>query len=79
VWNAEASRIEMHLVSSARQRVRIPASHLDVVFERGETIWTESSYKYQPELVTAMLQRAGFRAIEQWIDGGFALTLAEAV
>src|SRR5262249_41247677 len=33
VWNGEASRIEMHLASLRRQRVRIPAAHLDITFE----------------------------------------------
>ena len=37
-------------------------------FEAGETIWTESSYKYRPSEIVAMLGRAGFREIDQWID-----------
>lgn len=78
VWNADASRIEMHLVSVRRQRVRVPAARLDITFETGETIWTESSYKYLPDDVQAMLDRAGFRPLDQWVDEGFALTLAEA-
>ena len=77
-WNAEASRIESYLVSVDRQRVRVPAADLDVIFEAGEPIWTESSYKYRPEEVTTQLARAGFRAMEQWVSDGFALTLAEA-
>src|SRR4029077_14151017 len=47
VWNDEESRVEMHLVAARRQQVRIPAASLDVTFEEGETIWTESSYKYR--------------------------------
>ena len=43
LWNAAASRIEMHLVSARRQRVRVPAARLDITFEAGEPIWTESS------------------------------------
>jgi L-histidine Nalpha-methyltransferase len=80
VWNAGASRIEMHLVSARRQRVRIPPSHLDITFEPGETIWTESSYKYEPAEIRTMVERAGFRVAEQWIDDGssFALTLVDA-
>jgi L-histidine Nalpha-methyltransferase len=81
VWNAEGSRVEMHLVAGSRQHVRIPAASLDVVFDAGDTIWTESSYKYRPGEVVRMLERAGFRWIERWIDDvdGFALTLVEAV
>jgi dimethylhistidine N-methyltransferase len=81
VWNRDASRIEMHLVSARRQRVRIPESRLDITFEAGETIWTESSYKYQPAEIIGMLERAGFKRWEQFLDGRgtFALTLVEAV
>jgi L-histidine N-alpha-methyltransferase len=80
VWNAAASRVEMHLVSTCRQRVRIPASSLEIDFDEGETIWTESSYKYEPEGIVQALDRAGFRRGDQWIDAtdGFALTLVEA-
>ena len=81
LWNAAESRVEMHLVAASRQRVRIPSSSLEVVFEAGDTIWTESSYKYRPGDVVRMLERAGFRWVERWIDeeDGFALTLVEAV
>jgi L-histidine N-alpha-methyltransferase len=80
-WNEAESRVEMHLVAISRQRVRISNASLDVTFEEGETIWTESSYKYRPEQVVQMLARAGFRRVEQWVDGvsGFALTLVTAV
>ena len=78
VWNADAARVEMHLVSTRRQRVRVPASGLDVTFEAGEAIWTESSYKYRSDDLAGMLECAGFRAMEQWMEDGFALTLAEA-
>ena len=78
VWNADASRVEMHLVSLTRQRVRVPAAGVDITFADGETIWTESSYKYDPAAIVATLDRAGFSAGEQWVTDGFALTLAEA-
>jgi dimethylhistidine N-methyltransferase len=81
IWNGDGSRVEMHLVSTRRQRVRIPAASLDVTFEDGETIWTESSYKYRPAGIVDALEATGFRRVEQWIDeaDGFALTLVEAM
>ena len=81
VWNETESRVEMHLVSLRRQRVRVAAAELDIVMVEGESIWTESSYKYQPADLVVMLEGAGFRLLEQWIvrEGGFALTLVEAV
>ena len=78
IWNADASRIEMHLVSARRQRVRVPAARLDLTFRAGETIWTESSYKYRQEEILTILDRAGFGAVGQWVEDGFALTRAEA-
>jgi len=76
VWNAEHSRVEMHLVSRVPQAVRIAAADLYIRFEAGERIWTESSYKYRPEMVLDMGRRAGFGDAEQWIDESthFALT-----
>src|SRR5262249_15101758 len=80
-WNAAESRVEMHLVSTDRQSVRVASASIDVTFETGETIWTESSYKYEPDVIDRMLERAGFRRVNQWVDdeARFALTLVEAV
>jgi uncharacterized SAM-dependent methyltransferase len=71
----------MHLVSRRRQHVRIPASELAFTMEEGESIWTESSYKYEPEAIVRALTVAGFRLVNQWIErtDGFALTLVEAI
>ena len=81
IWNAIESRVEMHLVSTRSQQVHIEASRLDLTFNAGEPIWTESSYKYQATEIVATLRRAGFREVNQWVDesDGFALTLVEAV
>jgi dimethylhistidine N-methyltransferase len=77
VWNAGARRVEMHLESLADQRVRIGDS--TVTFVKGERIWTESSYKYEPDDIVAMGTAVGFTTAEQWIDqpARFALTLME--
>jgi L-histidine Nalpha-methyltransferase len=81
VWNADRSRVEMHLVARSAQQVHIERAQLDFRLARNEPIWTESSYKYRPEDVIDLLESAGFRVAAQWIDAGdpFALTLAEAV
>ena len=68
VWNHEERRIEMHLRSSRKQCVKIPAANLRVMFNPGETIWTESSHKYRAEEVLSMAERTGFRCDGQWID-----------
>ncbi|HVL66883.1 MAG TPA: L-histidine N(alpha)-methyltransferase [Vicinamibacterales bacterium] len=80
LWNSAERRVEMHLVSTRAQDVRIPAAGLVVRFEAGEHMWTESSYKYEPEQVGAMVAAAGFDLERQWIDdeARFALTLSRA-
>jgi len=79
LWNGPEQRIEMHLVSVARQHVHVPAAGLTVSFDAGEQIWTESSYKYEPEQILAMGEQAGFALSQQWIDhdARFAITLFE--
>jgi dimethylhistidine N-methyltransferase len=77
VWNPTVSRIEMHLVATGPQLVRITAADLEIEFLRDDWIWTESSYKYQPEHVVSEGRLAGFETAGQWIDedARFALTL----
>ena len=81
VWNAAEQRIEMHLVSRTAQTVTIDGAHTTVHFEAGERIWTESSYKYQPDQIEGMAVETGFAMRDQWIDtqAGFALSLLTAI
>lgn len=76
-WNAGASRIEMHLVSIRRQVIDVPRARCRVTFDRGESIWTESSYKFEPRGLVHVGAQAGLALEQQWVDGasGFALTL----
>ncbi|HEX2309778.1 MAG TPA: L-histidine N(alpha)-methyltransferase [Vicinamibacterales bacterium] len=76
-WDGTHARVEMHLVSTRRQVIDIPRAACQIAFERGESIWTESSYKFQPRGLVQLGARAGLAMIEQWVDGsaGFALTL----
>src|SRR5947209_16956458 len=57
LWNFAERRIEMHLRSTRRQTVRIPAANLRIVLDEDETIWPESSHKYQADEVPAMAAR----------------------
>jgi L-histidine Nalpha-methyltransferase len=81
VWNRLASRVEMHLVSRRRQRVEIPLAGVDFWMAAGEPIWTESSYKFEPDRFAGMLAAGGFEVRKQWLEPAdrFLLTLAEAV
>ena len=72
-YNAALGRIEMHLVSLARQQVRVAGHRFG--FERGESIHTENSYKYSAEGFRALAARAGHAGKKLWTDrkGLFAL------
>lgn len=78
VWNSASSRMEMFLVSTKTQHVRIDAVDLEFDLSEGEPIWTESSYKYTPQGLITQLEHSGFASVAQWIDrqAHFALTLA---
>ena len=79
-WNADHSRIEMHLVSTRAQHIRIAAADLEFSMAAGDSIWTESSYKFDAAQVIDIVEHCGFRVEAQWRDtDGFALTSARAV
>ena len=66
VFNAAASRIEMHLVAQAAHTVRIGADARH--FTAGEAIVTEYSFKYTAESFAALLRDAGFGTLHRWAD-----------
>jgi dimethylhistidine N-methyltransferase len=67
-WNDQHNRIEMHLRSRMNQSVFIAEADLTVTFRAGETIWTESSHKFEPQELDEMAQQTGFSVEAQWID-----------
>lgn len=66
--NSEARSVEMHLESTRKQVVTIPAAEIVVEFQEGETIWTESSHKYSADEIELIARASGFRCEVQWID-----------
>jgi dimethylhistidine N-methyltransferase len=77
-YNEDEGRIEMHLMSRARQVVRIgPAA---VVFRAGETVRTEYSYKYRLPEFLSLCADAGFSAGRTFRDAAerFAVLYLEA-
>jgi dimethylhistidine N-methyltransferase len=71
-WNAAHRRVEMHLVAREAHSVRIHAADLGVTFRAGESIWTESSYKFDPEEPFRMSHRTGFALERQWLEPEWA-------
>lgn len=66
IWNDAASRIEMHLESVGAQVVMVAGE--PVTFAPGETIWTESSYKYDRPRLDRLLADGGFAPTRLWTD-----------
>ena len=66
VWNAQESRVEMHLESLRAQEVRIAGR--PVRFEAGETIHTENSYKYSEGGLSRVAAAAGWDVTELLTD-----------
>ena len=65
-WVEEQSRIEMHLVSTRRQTVHIGGVEID--FDDGESIWTESCHKYDRAQFAAMALDARLGVEAVWTD-----------
>ena len=61
-------RIEMHLVSRRAQQVRVGDRVFG--FREGESIHTESSYKYDLDGFRRLAERAGFLTERVWTDRG---------
>lgn len=80
VWNAAESRMEMHLVSEVAQRVCLSAVDCNLHLAAGETIHTESSYKFTQRSIDWLLKQSGFTLSRQWMDERqwFAVNLAVA-
>ena len=65
-YNFEAGRIEMYLISTTDQTVRIQDRQFH--FHAGEKILTEHSYKHTREGFIALARKAGFDFAKLWTD-----------
>jgi dimethylhistidine N-methyltransferase len=65
-YNRERHRIEMHLASTKRQKVKVAGETID--FRAGETIHTENSYKYSVESLAALARGVGWLPAGSWTD-----------
>jgi dimethylhistidine N-methyltransferase len=65
-YNPVFARMEMHLVSLAEQVVSLGG--VEIHFDRGESIWTEASYKYTPREFATLAAAAGWHVAQYWTD-----------
>jgi dimethylhistidine N-methyltransferase len=66
LWNAEHSRVEMHLVSRKDQIVN--AAGNTFAFRKGERLHTENSHKFSVAMFTGLAAEAGWSADKIWIS-----------
>ncbi len=66
IYNRERHRIEMHLISLKAQTVRILGESIS--FGAGESIHTESSYKYSIDRFQELARSAGWKLQASWTD-----------
>ncbi len=66
VYNETDGRVEMYLVSRARQTAHVLGRAF--AFAEGERIHTENSHKYTVDEFQALARRAGWRPVKAWVD-----------
>ncbi len=64
-YNTAKGCIEMHLVSTENQTVSLGG--VGVNFTQGESIHTESSYKYSPDEFAVLADKAGWEIQQLWL------------
>jgi dimethylhistidine N-methyltransferase len=71
-------RVEAHLVATSAQEVRLGGRSFR--FLPGQSIHTDNSYKYAPELFGRLVRKAGWSLEQAWLDqaGLFSLHLLAA-
>lgn len=65
-YNNDIGRIEMHLVCLSEHQVQLGKNVIS--FQKGETIRTESSYKYTIPKFQNLVKQAGFVPVKVWTD-----------
>ncbi len=78
IWNAEESRMEMHLESLRDQEVMVAGQAFD--FRAGETLHTENSYKFKLQSFAELAEAAGWTLERTWSSEqpAFAVVLLRA-
>jgi len=68
VYAEAEGRVEMYLVSTRAQTVRIGRLGLEIAFAAGERVHTENSYKYSPAEIADLCAAAGLAMEHSYFD-----------
>ncbi len=79
--NQRLGRIELHLESTESQIVTLNKLNHHFLFEKGETIHTENSYKFTLDQIKSLVIRNGFELQKSWFDDKrwFSLNLLQPI
>ncbi len=77
-FNHDESQIEMHLIATEEQTVKLPVLEEEISFSKGDSILTEISRKFTFFSLSSMLEEAGFCLDEHFSPDNnyFSLVLA---
>jgi L-histidine N-alpha-methyltransferase len=75
-YNADRSRIEMHLVATADTVVNSPYLPEPIVIRKDESIHTENSYKFTPEMIRDLVPGTGLSPGMTYSDQGNWFSIA---
>lgn len=75
-WVPAERRIEMHLRARRACVVSVPALSLTLRFEPSETLWTESSHRFNVDELARWGHQAGFSRAGVWVDERWPLALS---
>ena len=67
-YNKVKNRIEMHIISKIKQRVKVGKLNQIFDFEEGETIHTENSYKYSLKSIEQLANKSNLRVARNFLD-----------
>ncbi|MBV8583514.1 MAG: L-histidine N(alpha)-methyltransferase [Candidatus Eremiobacteraeota bacterium] len=76
-FDAQRGAMDMFLIATSAQKVRVRDLDLQISFAEFESIHTESSYKYAPDDIDRLAGESGYKLERCWIDAGvdYALSL----
>ena len=67
-YNPQAGVVEISLVSTESQKVRVERLNLTVTFDVDEAIHTEDSHKYSEAEIDSLASRAQLATVHRWLD-----------
>ena len=67
-YNEQDQRVEMYLKSLVNQSVIISKANLSLTLKQGELIHTEHSHKYKISQIKELMDKTGFKIMQNWLD-----------